>query len=125
MSFNVSIRESRDVTIMDLRGKSTISGGESELLSGHLQELVAKGVRKLLLNIGGLSQVDSSGVSVIIETYVSLKRYGGDLKLLCPSGRVLQVLTIFHLLDIIPSFDHETQALASFGPQPLLQLESI
>jgi anti-sigma B factor antagonist len=117
MSLNVSIRESDNVTIMDLRGRSTISGGESEVLSGHLRELVAKGVRKLLLNIRDLSQVDSSGVSILIETYVSLKRHGGDLKLLCPGGRVLQVLSVFHLLDIIPSFHDEAQALASFGPR--------
>jgi anti-anti-sigma factor len=116
MALHISIRESGDVTIMDLQGRSTISGGESELLSGHLQELVAKGVRKLLLNIG-LSQVDSSGVSIIIQTYVSLKRHSGDLRLLCPGGRVLQVPTVFHLLAIIPSFDDEAQALGSFGPR--------
>jgi anti-anti-sigma factor len=73
MGLDIAIRDSGAVTIMHLRGRSTISGGESELLSDHLQELVAKGVRKLLLNIGDLSQVDSSGVSIIIETYVSLK----------------------------------------------------
>ena len=101
---------------MTRAGRLTISGGESELLSGHLKELVAKGVRKLLLNMGDLSQVDSSGVGIIIETYVSLKRHDGDLKLLCPGGRVLQVLNV-HLLDIIPSFDNEAQALASFGPR--------
>jgi anti-anti-sigma factor len=117
MSLNVSIRESDDVTIMDLRGRSTISGGESELLSGQLRELVAKGVGKVLLNIRDLSQVDSSGVGIFIETYVSLKRHGGELKLLGPSGRVLQVLNVFHLLDIIPSFDDEAEALASFGPR--------
>ena len=117
MGLHISIRESGDVTIMDLQGRSTINGGESELLIGHLQELVAKGVRKLLLNIGDLSQVDSSGVSVIVQTYTSLQRRGGDLKLLCPGGRVLQVLTVLHLLEIIPSFDDEAQALASFGPR--------
>ena len=117
MGLDISIREYDDVTIVELRGRSTISGGESELLSGHLRELVAKGVGKLLLNIRDLSQVDSSGVSIFIQTYVSLKRHGGDLKLLCPGGRVLQVLTIFHLLDIIPSFDDEAEALASFVAQ--------
>jgi anti-anti-sigma factor len=117
MGLDISIRESGDVTLLDLRGRLTISGGESELLSGHLKELVAKGVRKLLLNMGDLSQVDSSGVGIIIETYVSLRRHGGDLKLLCPGGRVLQVLTVFHLLDIIPSFDDEAHALASFAPR--------
>ena len=116
MSLHISIREFDDVTILDLRGKSTISG-ESELLSGHLQKLVAKGASKLLLNMADLSQIDSSGVSVIVQTYVSLKRQGGDLKLLCPGGRVLQVLTVLHLLDIVPSFDDEAQALASFGPR--------
>jgi anti-sigma B factor antagonist len=117
MGLDISIREAGDVTIMDLRGRSTISGGESERLSGHLQELVAKGVRQLLLNVRNLSQLDSSAVSIFIATYVSLKRHGGDLKLLCPGGRVLQVLTVLHLLDIIPSFDDESQALASFGPR--------
>jgi anti-anti-sigma factor len=86
-------------------------------LSAHLKELVAKGMHKLLLNMGDLSQVDSSGVSIIKETYVSLKRHGGDRKLLCPWGRVLQVLNVFHLLDTIPSFHDEAQALASFEPQ--------
>jgi anti-anti-sigma factor len=117
MSLNISIRESDDVTIMDLQGRLTISGGESELLSGHLRELMARDVGKLLFNIRDLSQVDSSGVSILIETYVSLKRHGGELKMLCPSGRVLQVLNVFHLLDIIPRFDDEAQALASFGPR--------
>jgi len=117
MGLDISIRECGDVTILDLRGKSTVSGGESELLCGHLPELVAKGASKLLLNIADLSQVDSSGVSVIVQTYVSLKRHGGDLKLLYPGGRVLQVLTALHLLDIIQSFDDEAKALASFGPQ--------
>ena len=117
MGLNISFREFGDVTILDLWGKSTISGGESELLSSHLQELVANGARKLLLNIRNLSQVDSSAVSIIIETYASLKRHGGDLKLLSPGGRVRRVLTVFHLLDIIPSFDDEAQALASFGSQ--------
>jgi anti-sigma B factor antagonist len=116
MSLHISIREFGDVTILDLRGKATISS-ESELLSGHLQKLVAKGASKLLLNIADLSQIDSSGVSVIVQTHASLKRRGGGLKLLRPGGRVLQVLTVIHLLDIIPSFDDEAQALASFGPR--------
>ena len=116
MSLNVSIRKSGDVTILDLGGRSTINGGESELLSSHLQKLVADGVRKLLLNLTNLTQVDSSGVSVIVTTYVSLRSQGGELKLLCPCGRVLEVLTVLRLLQIIPSFEEETQALASFRP---------
>ncbi len=117
MGLQISIRESADVTILDLRGRSTIDGGESELLSSRLKKLVADGVRKLLLNLADLTQVDSSGIGVIVETYVSLKRQRGELKLLCPCGRVLEVLTLFRLLDTIPSFEDEAQALASFRPQ--------
>jgi anti-anti-sigma factor len=56
--------------------------------------LKASGKRKLLLNLMNLSQIDSSGVS-IVEMYVSLKRSGGQLKLLSPRGRVLDALTVF------------------------------
>ena len=116
MGLQISIRESGDVTILDLRGRSTIDGGESELLSSLLKGLVANGVRKLLLNLVNLTRVDTSGVGIIVETYVSLKRQRGELKLVCPRGRVLEVLTVFRLLDIIPSFEDEAQALASFRP---------
>jgi hypothetical protein len=56
-------------------------------------------------------------VSIIVGTFVSLKRQGGDLKLLFPSGRVLEVLTVLHLIEIIPSFQDEAEALASLRPR--------
>jgi anti-anti-sigma factor len=79
--------------------------------------LVASGVRKLLLNLVNLVQVDSSGIGVIVSTFVSLRRHDGELKLLCPCGRVLEVLTVFRLLNTIPSFEDEGEALASFRPR--------
>ena len=90
---------------------------DSELLSGRLQKLIANGARKLLLNLADVAQLDSSGVSAITATYVSLSRQGGSLKLLCPRGRVRDVLRVICLLDIVPTFEDETQALASFGPR--------
>jgi anti-anti-sigma factor len=110
------MRNSGDVTILDLRGRSTIDAGESELLGSHLRKLLSTGVRRLLLNLADLTQVDSSGVSVIVRTYISLKGQGGDLRLLHLRGRVLEVFGVLHLLEMIPSFDNETQALASFRP---------
>jgi len=91
--------------------------GDSDKLDSRLKELVANGVRNLLLNLEGLTQVDSSGVAVIIKAYVCLRDCGGELRLLCPCGRVLDVLTLFRLPEIIPSFDDETLALASFRPE--------
>lgn len=114
MGLQISIRESGDVTILDLRGRSTINDGESDLLDSRIKGLVAKGARKLLLNLGDLTQVDSSGIGVIVGTYVSLRNQGGDLRLLRPRGLVLEVFGVLHLLKIIPMFEDEAKALASF-----------
>ena len=116
MSLKTSIREFGDVIILDLRGRSTIEG-ESELLSDRLKKVIAKGARRLLLNLLDLTQIDTTGVSVIIETFASLRKKGGELKLLCPKGRVLEVLRVLRIIRIIPCFETETQALVSFRPQ--------
>ena len=117
MGLQILMRECGDVSILDLLGRSTIDAGESELLSKHLRDLTATGKRKLLLNLVNLSHIDSSGVGIIVEMYVSLRRSDGELKLLSPRGRVLDVLRVFRLLDIIPSFEDETDALESFRPR--------
>ena len=105
--------------MVDFFGRSTVDTGESELLSKDLRKLLDVGIgkRELLLNLMNLSQIDSSGVSIIVEVFVSLKRAGGVLKLLAPRGRVLNVLRVFRLLDIIPIFEDETDALKGFRPQ--------
>ena len=120
MGLQISVREYGDVNILDLQGRSTMDTGESELLSKHLRELTATGKRKLLLNLANLSQIDSSGVSIIVEMCVSLKRTGGALKLLSPRGRVRDVLRVFRILEVIPNFENEIEALESFQPQDFL-----
>ena len=113
MGLQISIRESADVTILALQGRVTI-GVDSDLLNVHLKKLVAQGVRKLLLNLEDVTQLDSLAISAVVGTYVSLARQGGSLKLVCPSGRVQEVLRVIHVADFIPTFEDETQALASF-----------
>jgi anti-sigma B factor antagonist len=119
MGLQISIRTSGDVTILDLQGRATL-GADCDLLSGHLQMLMANGVRDVLLNLADVTQLDSSGISAISKTYVVLRRQGGGLKLLRPSGRVRAVLRVIHLLDLIPTFEDEAQALASFRSQETL-----
>jgi anti-anti-sigma factor len=91
-----------------------MDASEGDLLSKRLRFFTDNGKHKLLLNLANLTQVDSSGISAIIEAYVCLQRQNGELKLLGPRGRVLEVLSLFRLLEKIPSFKEETQALASF-----------
>src|SRR5262245_24430066 len=114
MALLISIRESGDVTILDLQGRATISDGESELLRHKLEHLIANGARKFLLNLAGLSHVDSSGFSVIVRVCAGLRGQGGDLRFIRPTGRALLAFNVLHLLDLIPTFDNENEALASF-----------
>jgi anti-sigma B factor antagonist len=116
VDLQISIREFGEVTILDLQGRATI-GDDSDLLSGYLQRLVDDGAQKLLVNLANVTRLDSWGISAIIGTHISLSRQGGSVKLLCPPGRVQAVLRVIRLPDIIPTFEDEAQALASFRPQ--------
>jgi len=78
--------------------------------------LVANGWRKFLLNLADLMQIDSSGVSSIVKTYRSLRGQDCELRLLRPSGHVLEVFKALHLLQMIPSFEDEKLAVDSFEP---------
>jgi hypothetical protein len=99
VDLQISTRKSGDVTIVDLRGRAII-GPDSDELSGYLSKLISAGALKLLLNLTG--------------TYVSLSRQAGSLKLLRPRGRVRTVLRVIRLPKVIPTFEDEAEALASF-----------
>jgi anti-anti-sigma factor len=113
MPLEISIRESEGVTIVDLKGRASI-GPNTDRLNHDLRKLAAAGVRKILVNLAGLTMVDSSGIATIAGTYVSLAREGGSLKLMRPSDRVREVLTVMRILNSIPTFEDEAAALASF-----------
>ncbi len=113
MSLQATIRHSGDVTILDLEGRAII-GASSDLLARELRRLRESGARKLLVNLSGLTQIDSSGLSTLVRAFVSLGHSGGSLKLLGVRGRVREVLSVTRLLRAIPIFDDEASALASF-----------
>jgi len=100
-----------------VRGRATINDDESELLAPQLQELTAKGILKFLLNLAELTQIDSSGLSVIATTCASLREQGGDLKFLCPRRAVQEAFKVLHLPELIPTYKDENRALASFRLQ--------
>lgn len=117
MALQITIRECGDVTVLDLQGRATISDGESDLLRNKLEGLIATGTRKLVLNLVALSHVDSSGFSVIVKVCVALRGQGGDLRFIRPTGRALLAFNVLRLLDLIPTFDTESEALDSFRPK--------
>ena len=115
MGLQISTRESSGITVLDFRGRLTVNDRDCELLYAQLQELSTSGVRRFLLNLADLTQIDSWGVGTIVKAYRSIRDHGGDLKLMRPSGHALEVFRALHLLEMIPSFDEENLAVASFS----------
>ncbi len=113
MDLKIAARKAGDVTILDLAGSATI-GASSEHLSGEIKRLREAGAAKVLVNLKNLVQIDSSGISALVGNFIGMGRAGGNLKLLAPQGRVREVLSVMRLLDVIPTFDEEPKALASF-----------
>lgn len=113
MGLQISSRKSGDVTIIDVRGR-VIIGRENDTLSAELRKLAEAGPCDILVNLAGATQVDSSGISTIVRSFVTLERRGGRLKLVNPSGHVRQVLELTRLIRSIPTFTDEAAALTSF-----------
>jgi|ERR1700691_1080819 anti-sigma B factor antagonist len=114
MGLEISTRVVNHITIVDLQGRATI-GANTDKLDHALRKLVAGGTLRILVNLAQVAMMDSSGIAGIVGTYVSLARAGGSLKLSRPSARVREVLRAMRLLDSIPTFENEDEALASFG----------
>ncbi len=114
MGLQISSRKSGDVVVLDIQGRATI-GRSNEELSNELRSLIEAGNRKILVNLSGVSQIDSSGISTIVRSFVTIRRRGGILKLFHATGHVLEVLELTRLIQTIPSFDDEASALASFN----------
>lgn len=113
MSLDVSIRDIGNVRILDVRGRATLGEG-SDRLHRELRSLIASGWRKVLVNLAEVQQIDSSGISALVRNCTNLVRSGGSLKLVCPPGRVRDALEVTRLLSVIPAFNDEPAALASF-----------
>jgi anti-anti-sigma factor len=109
----VSSRETNGIHYVDIHGRLTI-GDPSEHLSSFMHDLVAKGARKVIVNLNEIPQIDSSGISALVKLSISLARQGGGLHLVCGEGRVRDALTVTRLVEAIPTYDSETAAQAGF-----------
>lgn len=114
-------RQQGDVTILDLSGRISVGealafGPGSGLVLGYvIREFAEKGQTRILLNLKDVKYIDSSGVGDLVRSVTSLRRQGGDLKLLSPSPMVLEVLRITRLDKVIDIKDDELSAVQSFA----------
>src|SRR5881409_3364744 len=106
-------RQSGEVTILDLSGKITIGEGSVQLREA-VRKLLDEGKKKILLNLGDVSYVDSSGIGELVSSYTTTGHNGGQLKLLNQTKKIHDLLTITKLLTVFETFDKEEAAVASF-----------
>jgi anti-sigma B factor antagonist len=115
MSFKATTRDVGDVTVIDLDGRITLGEG-SNLLRDLVRERLAKGRRKILLNMATVNYVDSTGLGELVSAYRLIKSEGGELKLLGINKKVTDLLQITKLYTVFDIHNDETQAIASFRP---------
>lgn len=113
MGLQITTRKSGDVTVVDLQGRLII-GVSNDALSSELRRIAENGPCDVLVNLTGVLQMDSSGISTIVRSFVTLERQGGSLKLLNPLGHVREVLELTRLINSIPTFTDEAKAVDSF-----------
>jgi anti-sigma B factor antagonist len=111
---NISERQAGDVTILDLNGKVTIGEG-SVALRNTIRRLLGEGKNKILLNLGGVGYVDSSGIGELVSSFTAVNKEGGTLKLLNLTQKIQDLLAITKLLTVFDVFDSEAEALSSFS----------
>jgi anti-anti-sigma factor len=113
MDLQISLRKSGKVTIVDLRGR-IMSGPTGDSFKAELRRLAESTLSDVLINLAEVTQMDSSGIGALIQSYVMLTRGGASLKLLNPVGKVLEVLEVTHLNTALAVYADEASALASF-----------
>ena len=111
---NIRERQAGDVTILDLEGKITIGEGNVAMRSA-IRRLVSEGKKKVLLNLSGVSYMDSSGIGELVSAYTTATNRGIKLKLANLPAKVSDILTITQLITVFDVYDSESEAVQSFA----------
>jgi anti-sigma B factor antagonist len=114
MDLQTQTREVGDVTVVDLRGRIVL-GEESASVRDLLASLLSEGHVKILLNMSGVDYMDSSGLGMLVSSMASVRKAGGEMKLLNLSDKVDDLMEITRLYTVFDIEDDEQKALALFG----------
>ncbi len=117
MQLAISLRHHGSVTILDLEGKIVIGEG-SRLLSDEVARLLQDGHNRIILNLRGVTYVDSSGIGELVSRHTTTRHSGGRLVLNHLPRKIHELLRITRLIDIFEIYDNEEAALQSFHHQP-------
>lgn len=113
MNLKLTVRNDEDVTVVLCSGR-IVFGEESTALRDKVKSLLAEGNKKIVLNLGGVSYIDSGGLGVLVSLFTSAKAAGGDIKLANLTQRVGDLLQITKLLTVFEVHEGEQKAVESF-----------
>lgn len=114
MSMKTSIRQVDGVTILDLSGRITLGEGSVQLRD-TVRDLLSKGSRNILLNLGDVNYIDSSGIGELVSAFTTVRNQGGELKLLNLTKKVHDLLQITKLYTVFDIKDDEASAISAFA----------
>jgi anti-sigma B factor antagonist len=114
VSMKVATRQVNDVAIVDLSGQIKLGEGSS-VVRDTVKDLLGKGQKKILLNLGNINYIDSSGIGELVSAFTSVRNQGGELKLLHLTKKVHDLLQITKLYTVFHVLDDEAGAIAAFN----------
>jgi anti-sigma B factor antagonist len=107
------VRDVSGVRVLDLEGKITIGSGDVELRQ-NIEDAIAAGHNNILLNLHGVTHIDSSGIGEMVGCFTTVARKGGKMKLLNLTQKINDILQVTQLITVFDVFDNEKEALNSF-----------
>jgi anti-sigma B factor antagonist len=114
VSVKLTTRQVGDVTVVDVAGRITLGEGSSALRDA-VRDMVSKNQKKILLNLGDVSYIDSSGIGELVSGFTTVTNGGGNLKLLNLNKRVKDLLQITKLYTVFEVHEDEASAIRSFS----------
>jgi anti-sigma B factor antagonist len=113
VSVKLNTRQVGDVSVVDVAGRITLGEGSSALRDA-LRDLINKNQKKILLNLGEVNYIDSSGIGELVSGFTTVTNSGGNLKLLNLNKRVKDLLQITKLYTVFDVHEDEAGAIRSF-----------
>ena len=113
MALSIASREVDGVTVLELSGRITLGEGSVQLRDA-IRDLTGKGQRSILLDLGDVNYIDSSGLGELVSAYTTVKNQGAALKLLKLTKKVHDLLQLTKLYTVFDIYDDEASAITSF-----------
>ena len=113
MALSIATRQLDGVTILDLSGRITLGEGSVQLRDA-IRDLISKGDKHILLSLGDVNYIDSSGLGELVSAFTTAKNQNADVKLLNLTKKVKDVLQVTKLYTVFDIYDDEAHAIGSF-----------